>query len=185
MKSQILLSRCKINDKCCRNIGKCIKLISLAEVYHIPDKSLLVRDLPMKLKMIKWQTFFTKLMVFEAKRILSPFEEYSLVGSALCKSTSKGKGSLNCLMVIAFAEIIVSGILLPLLDGFHFHDVYKALWRLLSSHKTFWFSLIESILAIHVTFRSLWSWLWRAFVTKLRWISRCLLILIHKLIIIV
>lgn len=49
------------------------------------------------------------------------------MGSALSKSTSLGKGSLYSLVVIAFAEIVITGILLPLLDRLHFHDVYKAL----------------------------------------------------------
>ena len=53
MKSQVFLSCCQIDDKCCRNIGKSIELISLAEVHHIPYEPLLVRDLTMKLKMIK------------------------------------------------------------------------------------------------------------------------------------
>ena len=76
-------------------------------------------------------------MIFEAERILCPFEEYSFVGSALSQSTSLGKGSLYRLMVVAFAEIVITGILLPLFDRLHFHDVYQALRRLLSSHETF------------------------------------------------
>lgn len=78
MDSQVLLPCGQVHDEGGRDVGEGVEFIGLAKVYHVPAESLLIRNFPMELKMVKGEAVLPKFMVLEAKRILSPFEENAL-----------------------------------------------------------------------------------------------------------
>lgn len=74
MQSHVLLSSGQVDNVSNRQIIKCIELVWLAKINHVPYQTLLIGDLPMKFEMVITYAILTQVMVFETERVLSPFE---------------------------------------------------------------------------------------------------------------
>lgn len=84
MKCHLFFSRGQIDDKSSRQVAEGIEFVRLTKIHHIPDKSLLISYLPMKLKMIEAKTVLPKTMIFESKLTLRPLEKDTFWCVALC-----------------------------------------------------------------------------------------------------
>lgn len=107
MEGEVFLSGSQVDNIGDRKVIKGIELVSLAEVYHVIDQSLLVGDLSVELEMVEAKAIFPYLMVFEAERVLCPFKVKELSVGGLSKRFPQGENPFNYLMVVALTQIIV------------------------------------------------------------------------------
>ena len=70
--------------------------------------------------MIETETVFTQEMILETKRVLCPFEKYTLWWIALDYVFSLRESSPDSFVVVAFTQVIVTSTLRPFFYGLHF-----------------------------------------------------------------
>ena len=86
---------------------------------HIQNEALLVCYFSVEFKVVVTEHIFSESVIFEAGRILRPFEQDSLGIGGLGEITSLREGPFDCLVVVAACEIVVAVGLVEFLDGFH------------------------------------------------------------------